>query len=67
MRWRRCRADEFAAPYRELTGAGHEVVVVTPNGVVPHVDVMCLRPSMAGSEKIALGWPTPMTKRMRSG
>ncbi|CAM3166634.1 type 1 glutamine amidotransferase domain-containing protein [Mycobacterium colombiense] len=46
-------AEEFAAPYRELTGVGHEVVVATPNGVVPHVDVMSLRPSMAGSEKIA--------------
>lgn len=46
-------AEEFAAPYRELTRAGHEVVVATPNGVVPHVDVMSLRPSMAGSEKIA--------------
>lgn len=46
-------AGEFAAPYRELTGAGHEVVVATPKGVVPHVDVMSLRPSMAGSEEIA--------------
>lgn len=46
-------AEEFAAPYRELTGAGHEVVVATPKGVVPHVDVMSLRPSMAGSEEIA--------------
>jgi putative intracellular protease/amidase len=47
-------AEEFAAPYSELTGAGHEVVVATPGGVVPHVDVMSLRPSMAGSEQIAL-------------
>src|ERR1700739_1571131 len=47
-------AEEFAAPYAELTGAGHEVVVATPGGVVPHVDVMSLRPSMAGSEEIAL-------------
>lgn len=46
-------AEEFAAPYRELTSAGHEVVVATPKGVVPHVDVMSLRPSMAGSEEIA--------------
>ena len=46
-------AEEFAAPYRELTEAGHEVTVATPRGVVPHVDVMSLRPSMAGSEKIA--------------
>ncbi|OBG51626.1 MULTISPECIES: type 1 glutamine amidotransferase domain-containing protein [unclassified Mycobacterium] len=47
-------AEEFAAPYRELTGSGHQVVVATPKGVVPHVDVMSLRPSMAGSEEIAL-------------
>ncbi len=47
-------AEEFAAPYAELTGAGHEVVVATPRGVVAHVDVMSLRPSMAGSEEIAL-------------
>lgn len=47
-------AEEFTAPYSELTGAGHEVVVATPGGVVPHVDVMSLRPSMAGSEQIAL-------------
>jgi len=46
-------AEEFAAPYSELTGAGHQVVVATPGGVVPHVDVMSLRPSMAGSEQIA--------------
>src|SRR5258705_6571684 len=46
-------AEEFAAPYAELTEAGHKVVVATPGGVVPHVDVMSLRPSMAGSEEIA--------------
>lgn len=46
-------AEEFAAPYSALTGNGHSVVVATPNGVVPHVDVMSLRPSMAGSVEIA--------------
>jgi putative intracellular protease/amidase len=46
-------AEEFAAPYGALSGAGHEVVVATPGGVVPYVDVMSLRPSMAGSEEIA--------------
>ncbi len=46
-------AEEFAAPYSALSGAGHEVVVATPGGVVPYVDVMSLRPSMAGSEEIA--------------
>ncbi|MEU7628422.1 type 1 glutamine amidotransferase domain-containing protein [Nocardia sp. NPDC049220] len=47
-------AEEFAAPYSTLTGAGHSVVVATPGGVTPYVDVMSLRPSMAGSEQIAL-------------
>lgn len=46
-------AEEFVAPYSAFTDAGHEVVVATPHGVVPHVDVMSLRPSMAGSEQIA--------------
>jgi putative intracellular protease/amidase len=47
-------AEEFAAPYSALTGAGHEIVVATPGGVVPHLDMMSLRPSMAGGEKAAL-------------
>jgi putative intracellular protease/amidase len=47
-------AEEFAAPYRELTDAGHHVVVATPGGVVPHVDSMSLRPAMAGSAQAAL-------------
>jgi putative intracellular protease/amidase len=47
-------AEEFAAPYGELTGAGHDVVVASPRGVVPHVDSMSLRPAMAGNAEIAL-------------
>ena len=47
-------AEEFAAPYRTFTDAGHEVAVATPGGVVPYVDVMSLRPTMAGSAEIAL-------------
>lgn len=46
-------AEEFAAPYSALTGAGHSVVVATPGGVVPHVDSMSLRPAMVGGEKTA--------------
>ncbi|WP_433567167.1 type 1 glutamine amidotransferase domain-containing protein [Nocardia sp. CA-151230] len=41
-------AEEFANPYRILTDAGHQVVVATPNGVIPTVDMMSLRPEMAG-------------------
>jgi putative intracellular protease/amidase len=47
-------AEEFARPYQIITDAGHEVVVATPNGVIPNVDMMSLRPSMAGGEQGAL-------------
>ncbi|MGN9788150.1 type 1 glutamine amidotransferase domain-containing protein [Nonomuraea sp. ZG12] len=47
-------AEEFAAPYKALTDAGHQIVVATPNGVVPTVDMMSLRPELAGSPQIAL-------------
>jgi putative intracellular protease/amidase len=47
-------AEEFAAPYKAITDAGHEVVVATPGGVTPNVDMMSLRPSMAGGEQGAL-------------
>ncbi|HEX8008379.1 MAG TPA: type 1 glutamine amidotransferase domain-containing protein [Trebonia sp.] len=47
-------AEEFAQPYKILTDAGHEVVVATPNGVTPNVDMMSLRPAMAGGEQGAL-------------
>ncbi|MFB7288491.1 type 1 glutamine amidotransferase domain-containing protein [Actinacidiphila glaucinigra] len=47
-------AEEFASPYKLLTEAGHDVVVATPGGVTPNVDMMSLRPSMAGGEDGAL-------------
>ncbi|MFE7569562.1 type 1 glutamine amidotransferase domain-containing protein [Streptomyces sp. NPDC057539] len=47
-------AEEFASPYKAITDAGHEVVVATPGGVTPNVDMMSLRPSMAGGEQGAL-------------
>lgn len=47
-------AEEFAVPYKKVTEAGHKVVVATPGGVVPNVDMMSLRPSMAGGEEGAL-------------
>ena len=47
-------AEEFANPYTIVTEAGHEVVVATPNGVTPNVDMMSLRPEMAGGVKGAL-------------
>jgi putative intracellular protease/amidase len=47
-------AEEFANPYKLLTDAGHEVVVATPGGTTPNVDMMSLRPSMAGGEQGAL-------------
>ncbi|MFE5036377.1 type 1 glutamine amidotransferase domain-containing protein [Streptomyces sp. NPDC056683] len=47
-------AEEFVAPYRVFTDAGHEVTVATPHGVVPVVDTMSLRPRMAGGEENSL-------------
>ncbi|MFG2356490.1 type 1 glutamine amidotransferase domain-containing protein [Streptomyces sp. NPDC048521] len=47
-------AEEFAAPYKAFTEAGHQVTVATPNAVVPTVDMMSLRPDMAGSAETAL-------------
>jgi putative intracellular protease/amidase len=47
-------AEEFAAPYKALTEAGHQVVVATPGGVTPNVDMMSLRPEMAGGVEGAL-------------
>ncbi|WP_327121948.1 type 1 glutamine amidotransferase domain-containing protein [Streptomyces sp. NBC_01341] len=47
-------AEEFASPYKELTDAGHEIVVATPGGTTPNVDMMSLRPSMTGGEQAAL-------------
>ncbi|MFF1957537.1 type 1 glutamine amidotransferase domain-containing protein [Streptomyces sp. NPDC058220] len=47
-------AEEFANPYKLLTDSGHEVVVATPGGTIPNVDMMSLRPSMTGGEQGAL-------------
>jgi putative intracellular protease/amidase len=47
-------AEEFARPYQAITEAGHEVVVATPGGTTPNVDMMSLRPSMADGEQGAL-------------
>ncbi|MFE1961075.1 type 1 glutamine amidotransferase domain-containing protein [Streptomyces sp. NPDC059479] len=47
-------AEEFASPYKLLTDAGHSVVVATPGGTTPNVDMMSLRPAMAGGEDGAL-------------
>ncbi|MFG1680005.1 type 1 glutamine amidotransferase domain-containing protein [Nonomuraea sp. NPDC049269] len=47
-------AEEFANPYKAITEAGHAVVVATPNGVTPNVDMMSLRPEMAGGVQGAL-------------
>lgn len=47
-------AEEFANPYKILTDAGHRITVATPGGTTPNVDMMSLRPAMAGGEKGAL-------------
>src|SRR4051812_47419374 len=51
-------AEEFAMPYKALTDAGHEIVVASPGGTTPAVDMMSLRPSMAGGEQGALDLET---------
>ncbi|MER6565591.1 type 1 glutamine amidotransferase domain-containing protein [Streptomyces sp. NPDC001093] len=47
-------AEEFANPYKILTDAGHQVIIATPGGVIPTVDMMSLRPSFNGGEDGAL-------------
>ncbi|WP_329543796.1 type 1 glutamine amidotransferase domain-containing protein [Streptomyces sp. NBC_01356] len=44
-------AEEFAAPYRAVTEAGHEVVVATPGGTTPTVDPASLAPDFNGGEE----------------
>ncbi|MDN3355505.1 type 1 glutamine amidotransferase domain-containing protein [Actinomadura sp. DC4] len=44
-------AEEFASPYSAFTGAGHQVTVATPDGVVPVVDVLSLRADLVGGEE----------------
>ncbi|KAF0845383.1 type 1 glutamine amidotransferase domain-containing protein [Nocardia caishijiensis] len=41
-------AEEFVAPYEAFTGAGHQVVVATPGGVVPPVDAGSLEAEVNG-------------------
>ncbi|NEE61809.1 type 1 glutamine amidotransferase domain-containing protein, partial [Streptomyces sp. SID8455] len=52
-------AEEAVAPYQAFTGAGHEVVVATPGGVVPTVDRGSLAPDVnggqEGADKVAAG------------
>ncbi|MEW2067217.1 type 1 glutamine amidotransferase domain-containing protein [Streptomyces sp. NPDC007346] len=52
-------AEEAVAPYQAFTGAGHEVVVATPGGVVPTVDRTSLAPDanggQEGADKVAAG------------
>ncbi|MFG2894053.1 type 1 glutamine amidotransferase domain-containing protein [Streptomyces sp. NPDC048248] len=44
-------AEEAAAPYGVFKDAGHEIVVATPGGVVPHVDKGSLAPEANGGEE----------------
>ncbi|MFD9218984.1 type 1 glutamine amidotransferase domain-containing protein [Streptomyces sp. NPDC060064] len=46
-------AEEAVAPYKVFTGAGHEVVVATPGGVVPTVDKSSLAPEVNGGQENA--------------
>ncbi|MCF3130700.1 type 1 glutamine amidotransferase domain-containing protein [Streptomyces olivochromogenes] len=44
-------AEEAVAPYRAFKGAGHEIVVATPGGVVPTVDRGSLAPEVNGGQE----------------
>ena len=46
-------AEELVAPYRAFTGAGHDVVVATPGGVVPVVDEASLAADANGGQENA--------------
>ncbi|GGQ71652.1 type 1 glutamine amidotransferase domain-containing protein [Couchioplanes azureus] len=48
-------AEEFLAPYRAVTAAGHEVVVATPGGVAPPVDRASLDAEDVGAQLAAVG------------
>ncbi|MBY8856997.1 type 1 glutamine amidotransferase domain-containing protein [Nocardia sp. CA2R105] len=41
-------AEEFVAPYRAFTGAGHEITVATPGAVEPVADAGSLAPEFNG-------------------
>ncbi|HET9690502.1 MAG TPA: type 1 glutamine amidotransferase domain-containing protein [Acidimicrobiales bacterium] len=44
-------AEEFVAPYRAFTGAGHDVDVATPGGTAPVVDQASLAPDATGGQE----------------
>ncbi|MGY2009923.1 type 1 glutamine amidotransferase domain-containing protein [Nocardia gipuzkoensis] len=46
-------AEEFVVPFEKLKGAGHEIVVATPGGVVPSVDQGSLAPEANGGQETA--------------
>ncbi|MGK8524073.1 type 1 glutamine amidotransferase domain-containing protein [Nocardia asteroides] len=46
-------AEEFVVPFEKLKGAGHEIVVATPGGVVPSVDNSSLAPEANGGRETA--------------
>ncbi|MFI9638370.1 type 1 glutamine amidotransferase domain-containing protein [Nocardia sp. NPDC051929] len=46
-------AEEFVVPFERLKGAGHEIVVATPGGVVPSVDKGSLAPEANDGQETA--------------
>jgi len=43
-------AEEFVVPYQVLTGAGHQITVATPGGVVPQADPASLTADFGGQD-----------------
>lgn len=46
-------AEEFVVPFEKLKGAGYEIVVATPGGVVPSVDKGSLAPEVNDGQETA--------------
>ncbi|WP_159849328.1 type 1 glutamine amidotransferase domain-containing protein [Nocardia sp. CY41] len=46
-------AEEFVVPFERLKGAGYEIVVATPGGVVPNVDKSSLAPEVNDGQDTA--------------
>lgn len=47
-------AEEFVAPHRVFTEAGHTITIATPGGVVPLADELSLAPAMNNNDEVAV-------------
>jgi putative intracellular protease/amidase len=47
-------AEEFVAPHRAFTEAGHTITIATPGGVTPVADELSLAPAMNNNDEAAI-------------